>query len=108
MEKRKPAQLRMKKMLRTGGGMDENIYQCSVLACDEKTERLYMILEEGDLTALSLDAVYECSMMDDDVCVRATGRVQERYCSEEGKIVKIAIENGFYKNNIKSVDKIEV
>lgn len=108
MENRKPAQLRMKKMLCKGGSVDETIYQCSVLKYDEKAEKLYFVLEEGDLTSLSLEAVYECCIMEESACIRATGRLQERYCSENGKIAKIAIENGFYKNNIKSVDKIEV
>lgn len=108
MEKWRTAQLRMRKMLCTGGSLDETIYRCSVLDYDEKNEKLYLVLEEGDLAFLSLEAVYECRIMEENICISATGRIQERYCCEEGKIVKIAIENGFYKNNIKSVDKIEV
>ncbi len=105
MREKKQAFLTMKKILRAGEKPDEKTYVCSVVDYKEKTECLYLLLQEGSLTDLSLDAVYECRIMEADCEIQSTGRIRARYFCEHGKMLEMRIENGFYKNNIKSVDK---
>ncbi len=99
------AELRMQKVLGVGKKLDSNVHNCMVLRYDDKQEYLYLVLQSGELTELSLDAVYTCNVYTEKEEVSCTGRVRERYRAEAGNIVKIQVENGFYKINIKSVDK---
>ena len=99
------AKLLMKKTLRKGGNLDENLYLCKVFRYDVKLESIYLVLENDELTALSLDGIYECRIHEAERDVFCTGRIRERYHSEAGKILKFEIENGFNKINLKSVDK---
>ena len=105
MREKKQAMLVMKKMLRAGKKVDRNAYVCSVHSYQEQTESLYLLLEEGELTDVSLDAVYECKIREQSCEIQATGRIKERYRSEQGPMMEMRVENGFYKNRIKSVDK---
>lgn len=97
--------LRMKKNLCAGGALDEKIFFCSVLMYDSKRECIYLVLEDEMLTKISLDAIYECQITTSEYTEICTGRVRERYYNEFGKILQFEIKNGFYKNNVKSVDK---
>lgn len=99
------AELKMKKVLHVGGVIDEKVQICSVLEFDENRECLYFLLQAGELTELSLDTIYECKIKSSDVQTNCTGRIKERYCGSDGKVIKFQIENGFYKINLKSVDK---
>lgn len=105
MREKKQATLVMKKMLRAGKKVDGNTYICSVHSYQEQTESLYLLLEEGELTDLSLDAVYECRIWEQSYEIQAVGRIKERYHSAHGQMLEMRVENGFYKNRIKSVDK---
>ncbi len=105
MQEKKQATLVMKKRLQAGKKLDKNTYICSVHSYSEKTESLCLLLEAGELTDLSLDAIYECNISERQYTIRAMGRIRERYRNECGKILELRIENGFYKNRIKSVDK---
>lgn len=105
MQERKQAMLTMKKTLRVGNKVDTRTYICNMASYDKKTESLYLLLMEGELAAISLDAIYECKLKEAEYDIVASGRIEERYRCEIGNIIKMKIENGFYKNNIKSVDK---
>ena len=105
MREKKRATLVMKKMLQAGKKVDGNTYICSVHSYQEQTERLCLLLEEGELTDLSLDGVYECRIWEEAYEIQAVGRIKERYRSAYGPMVEMRVENGFYKNRIKSVDK---
>ena len=59
---------------------------------------MYMTVEEGELTDLSLDAEYDCSIRPEEVSCQ--GSVKERYFDREGSRLIFSVENGFYKNNI--------
>ena len=95
----------MKKMLSTGKGLDEKKYACKVVQYDAKREAIFLSLENDELPAISLDAVYECNIKEAQEVIACTGRIGERYCNQHGKILKLEINNGFYKINLKSVDK---
>lgn len=99
--------LRMQKPLKISQEHNKKEYPCSLVSYDEKEETLCLRLLEGELSEISLDALYECEITEQEGILLAIGRVQERYRSRLGAMLKIYIENGFYKNNIKLVDKIQ-
>lgn len=90
--------LTMKKTLLQTAAIDERAYPCSVLRYDAKQECLYLALEEDPLSSVSLDAVYECHIQEEQRGISCTGRIRERFCHEAGKVLKLELENGFYKN----------
>ena len=104
MKKGDRASLYMKKHLLAGGKTDKTIYRGSVLKYDEQNELLYLVLDSGKLTQISLDAIYECEIENESKQIKCSGRVKERYFGGV-KILKLHVENGFYKINIKYVDK---
>lgn len=101
-------ELEMKKMLLTDGILEPKIFHGHVWRYGKEEECLYLQLEDENLSAISLDAVYECRVQEGRQMFTATGKVRERYCNEAGEILEFRIQNGFYKNNIKSVDKLEM
>lgn len=97
--------IKMQKALRVGMKPEDKLHTCELLKYDYKKECLYLLVTSSKLTEFSLDAIYVCEIQNDTDILQCTGRIKERYCHEEGKLLKIEIENGFYKINIKSVDK---
>lgn len=98
-------EIKMKKVLCTGDKLDEHTFVCELLRYDSKRESLYLEVSTSDLTAFSLDAIYECKLQSGFSVLECTGRIKERYCQGNKNVIKLEIENGFYKNNIKLVDK---
>lgn len=92
------AVLRMLHVYLEGELMDEREYVCRITAYDQDREYMYMTVEEGELTDLSLDAEYDCSIRPEEVSCQ--GSVKERYFDREGSRLIFSVENGFYKNNI--------
>lgn len=105
MKKVDRVELKMQKAFRIGDAVDDTVYSCKFLRYDSRRECLYLVVDSVGLTAFSLDAIYLCEMQSGTEVLQCTGRIQERYCQKAGKTLKFEIENGFYKNNIKSVDK---
>lgn len=99
------AALVMKKKLCAGGELDEKRYLCEVLSYDAKKKSIFLVVEKYMLQEFSLDAIYDCTIKEDENIISCTGRIRERYCDQHGKVLKIEINNGFYKINVKSVDK---
>ena len=95
----------MKKVLNANGVVDEKSYDCTVFGYDAKQECIYLVLESDKLPTISLDAIYECRIDEGESLALCTGRVKERYENLWGKTLRFQIENGFYKINLKSVDK---
>lgn len=105
MRKGDYAEIEMKKILCAGGSVDKNVYECSFLKYNMQEECIYLVLQSGTLEQLSLDAIYQCEIRTEKERIDCTGRIKERYSNETGKIIKFQVENGFYKINLKSVDK---
>lgn len=105
MKKGMDAQLRVKKVLSGKEEFDSKTYSCKILWYDAKQECIYLVLERDFLTELSLDCIYECEVADPEEHLVCIGRIRERYNNEFGKILKFEIQNGFYKINLKCVDK---
>lgn len=99
------ARIMMKRPLSPRVTLDKTMYSCTVLRYDSKAECIYMNLRGDELTKITLDAIYECCVNQAGEGIGCSGRIKERYHNKYGKIIKFEIENGFYKINIKSVDK---
>ena len=98
-------ELKMEQNFRIEKEKDKAVYLCTMLKYQANQEIIKLRLEEGELTDISLDAVYECKIFGENSCLICTGRVKERYRGTEGKTLVLQIQNGFYKINLKSVDK---
>lgn len=97
--------LTMTKALLANKQLDEKNYLCEVLRYEPKQECIYLVLENDLLQSISLDAVYDCKIVEGEEERICTGRIKERFYNEYGKILVLEIENGFYKISLKSVDK---
>ena len=95
----------MKKCLLANRELGDKMYACRVVQYDVKREVLYLALENDTLSAISLDAIYECNIKEEKDVVSCTGRIRERYENQHGKIIKLEIKSGFYKISVNSVDK---
>lgn len=101
-------ELEMKKTFQADAVPDLKMFRCEVLRYDIARERIYLLLKDGELTDVSLDALYECRIHLKEEKIVSEGGVGERYRDANGKILVFHIENGFYKISINSVDKEEV
>lgn len=105
MKKVDRVEIKMNKQLCTGAVLDEQVYFCELLKYDGKNETLYFELKDAELTTFSLDAIYDCKLQAGTEVLECTGRIKERYSQGNIKVLKFVIKNGFYKINIKFVDK---
>lgn len=94
-------EIKMRKVLHSGVTLNENAYSCELLQYDEKEECLYLAVDQSELTVFSLDAIYFCEIQTETELLQCTGRIKERSRQKVGKVLKVEIENGFYKINIK-------
>ena len=101
MRKGDVAYIRMHKPLVVGNVLDEKVLMGNITEYDEEREYMYVQVQTKALEDMSLDAIYECGVKEDGEVVSFTGRIRERYLGEDGKIIRIQIENGFYKNKCK-------
>lgn len=105
MKRGDSVELKMEKVLRVGDIKDKATYACKVLEYDTGRESLCLLLETGKLRELSLDAIYFCKIQSEEEQISCTGRICDRYHGKAGKILEFQIKSGFYKINLKSVDK---
>lgn len=101
------AKIKMKKSLLTNGIIDEKTYYCDVIRYDKEEESIYLILRDKNLMNISLDGIYECVIYRGNVGIKCEGCIVERYVNQDEKIIRFRVEKGFYKINIKYVDKEE-
>ena len=91
--------LKMKKNLLTDDTVNTNTYLCEILSYSVQEERMVLQLLEGDLKDISLDAIYTAEFDSSKGMVLCEGVIKERYECEEGYLLVLHIENGFYKKN---------
>ena len=101
MNKGNVVKLIMTQPLSVGQMLDEKVYVCELVSYDRQQEMVFLILNEGELKELSLDAIYECQIFTEEAMFQCTGRIVERFHDTEGKKVNLRVKNGFYKINIK-------
>ena len=99
------AKLKMKKSLLAEDLMDDKTYHCDVMRYDKEEESIYLILRDEKLVDISLDGIYECVIYRGSVGIKCEGRIVERYVNQDERIMRFRVEKGFYKINIKYVDK---
>ena len=81
--------------------IDGTVYKCAVIEYQKELEQVHLLMRTGELTDISLDAVYECriqTIQGEAVC---SGRIKERYENRAGMILILQIVNGFYEINVK-------
>ena len=99
------ARLVVKKHLRKEYMKTYGDLEGTVIRYEEKEACIYLLLEKEELTNASLDIIYGCEVISEEEKLTFTGRIKERYYNELGKVLKVEIENGFYKISINLVDK---
>ena len=99
------ARLVVKKHLRKEYMKTYGDLEGTVIRYEEKEACIYLLLEKEELTNASLDIIYGCEVISEAEKLTFTGRIKERYYNELGKVLKVEIENGFYKISINLVDK---
>ena len=88
--------LQMEKVISTDGIFDDATHHCQVFRYDLEEDYIYLQLKEEDMTAISLDAKYKCYISSKKELLYCNGVIKERYQSENGNMLVMKIENGFY------------
>lgn len=96
-----PVEIKMVKMMLEGEKINSQGYFAEILEYKPLTERIYLVLREGHLEDISLDAVYECSIEEEREPKLCYGVIIERFKDKRGDIVVFQLENGYYKKNLK-------
>lgn len=91
-----PVDLQMAKTISTDAIFDDATHHCKVFRYDMEEDYICLNLVEDDLTAISLDAKYQCYISTKKELLYCTGVVKERFRSENGNMIIFRIENGFY------------
>jgi len=104
-----PVEIQMERVISVDGIFDDTTHHCSVQRYELEDDYIYLRLKRSDLTAISLDAKYQCYIFTKSEVLYCTGIIKERYSSEGENIIIFRIENGFYnvpeEKKKKSVDK---
>ena len=93
-----PAKLKMERVILTDGFFDEPIHICKVINCDPEKETIWLLTGKTELPVFSLDALYTCSLEQEEESVSCQGQIRERYWNKLGRVIVFHIQNGFYKN----------
>ena len=91
-----PVDLQMEKVISADVIFDDATHHCKVFQDDLEEDYIYLQLTEDDLTAISLDAKYQCYISTKKELLYCTGAVKERFQCENGNMLVFKIENGFY------------
>ena len=94
------ADLSMVRVILGDGCYDGLVHACSVIRYIPEKECIYLLVGETKLSEFSLDALYECSIHNENEILKCQGFLTERYSSKQGKVVVFRIQNGFYKNPV--------
>ena len=79
--------LQMEKVIAADAILDDETHHCQVFRYDMEEDYIYLQLKEDHLTAISLDAKYQCYLSTRTELLFCTGAVQERYQCEHGKML---------------------
>ncbi len=90
--------MKMERSILRDGVFDEDEHEAQVLRYQEQEACLYLSVENYDLPEFSLDAVYECKILDKEVT--CLGIIVERFKQSGDCVIKFKIQNGFYKKRI--------
>lgn len=91
------AELQMVRNILDEGYLDENVYECEVLADDIQEGSIILQVKSEQLPIFSLDGLYECKVIEDGTMLICNGMIIERFESKAGKVLAFQMKNGFYK-----------
>ena len=77
--------LQMEKVIAADAILDDETHHCQVFRYDMEEDYIYLQLKEDDLTAISLDAKYQCYISTRTELLFCTGVVQEHISVNTGK-----------------------
>ena len=89
--------LKMEKSYSSDGIFDEVVHKCQVYKYDAEEDYMFLVLKEGKLTDISLDAVYQCYISTRKELINCSGTVKERYQCKYGDFIVFMISDGFYQ-----------
>ena len=92
-----PADLKMEKGYSSDGIFDDVIHKCQVYKYDADEDYMFLVLKEGSLTEISLDAYYQCYVATRKGLINCSGTIKERYQCQYGNFVVFKISDGFYR-----------
>ena len=95
-----PADLRMEKSFSSDDVFDDGIHKCQVYKYDAEEDHIFLVLKEGNLTDISLDAFYQCYIATRKGLINCKGTVKDRYQCQYGNFVVLKISDGFYRVNL--------
>ena len=95
-----PANLSMIRVILGNSCFDESVYTCKIVRYIPEKECIYLLTGKNELSAFSLDALYECKIQHEEGILACQGFIKERYISKLGKVIVFQIQNGFYKNPV--------
>ena len=90
------AELKMVRTLSIDAVFDEEIRNCKIYKYDAEGDYMQLLLENGNLADISLDAKYDCWIMMKKESISCSGVVRERFHCDKGSMLIFEIENGFY------------
>ena len=90
------ADLKMERVISMDAVFDEEVYYCKVFKYDAEEDHMQLLLENGELSDISLDAKYDCTISTKTELLACSGVVEERFHNEKGSVLIFKIENGFY------------
>ena len=91
-----PVDLQMEKVISADVIFDDATHHCQVFKYDLEEDYIYLQLKEDDLTAISLDAKYQCYISTKKELLYCTGAVKERFQCENGNMLLFNLYNVFY------------
>lgn len=94
------AAITMVQSLKEGIELDKTVYSCTVIEYQKEMEQLHVLLSSGEISKISLDAIYECKIATLTGNASCTGKIKERYENRAGMILVIQVINGFYETNL--------
>ncbi len=90
------ADLKMGRVISMDAVFDEEVYCCKVFKYNAEEDHMQLLLENGELSDISLDAKYDCTISTKTELLACSGVVEERFHNEKGSVLVFKIENGFY------------
>lgn len=93
-----PCDLQIENSYSSDGMFDEVVHKCQIYKYDAEEDYMFLVLKEGELTEISLDAIYQCYISTRKELINCSGTVKERYQCKYGNFIVFKISDGFYKS----------
>ena len=90
--------LQMEKVIAADAILDDETHHCQVFRYDMEEDYIYLQLKEDDLTAISLDAKYQCYI---------STRTELLFCTGRGYRSDISVNTGKFWSFILRMDSIQ-